>query len=430
MNYDIGILGGGESGVGAALLANAKGLNPFVSDIGELTSEFLHELKDAGIDYEEHGHSIDILSQCKEIIKSPGIPSTTAVISKLAKSGLKIISEIELASRYIPPAAKLIGITGSNGKTTTTNLTYHILQSAGLSVAKGGNLGTSLARLLLEEPYDYYVIEISSFQLDDIESFRPDIAVLLNITPDHLDRYRHDFELYADAKIKIGEHQKAPDLFIYNGDDPSIVARLSGLHARLLSIDGSNDVPIKNPYLRGAHNRFNAAVSRAIAIHIGIEMETIDKAMLTFVNDNHRMQPVREICGVSWINDSKATNVDAVSFALRAIEGNIIWIVGGVDKGNDYSVLLHMVQDKVKSIISLGLDNTLIINAFAGIKEVHSVDTMVKAVTLSHSLAQREDTVLLSPACASFDLFNNYKDRGQQFIECVRGLPNTVSIEL
>lgn len=428
MACDLGILGGGESGIGAALLAQDREMSVFLSEYGALGDDQRESLNEHNVSYEEGGHSIDILSQCSTIVKSPGIPQKATVIQQLRKKGVTIISEIELASRYMPDHAKMIAITGSNGKTTTTNLIHHLLVVAGYHAVKGGNLGPSFSSLLLEESADYYVIEVSSFQLEDINSLRPDIALLLNITPDHLDRYNYDFDEYADTKLNIKTYQIDQDIFIYNIEDQAIVNRVKLDDADIHYVGISHhDRPekIDNAYLTGEHNRMNAAFAIRTVRELGVSDELIQLGLRSFVNDDHRMQPVATVDGVKWLNDSKATNVDSTRYALMAIADNIIWIVGGVDKGNDYKSLLELVQERVKHIIALGVDNSKIEDAFGTIATVSSVSSMEGAIKLAKNISQHGDTVLLSPACASFDLFKNYMDRGEQFIAQVKQLMNT-----
>ena len=419
MSFDLGILGGGESGVSAALLAHKHGLSVFLSEYNQLSEADRKVLVQFNIDFEERGHTIDVLSACKVVVKSPGIPQAAPIIKGLRELEVAIISEIEYAFGYVPKHSKVIAITGSNGKTTTTNLIHHILDVAGLHCAKGGNLGPSFSYLLCQEPVDYYVIEVSSFQLEDIIEFRPDIAVLLNISSDHLDRYNYQFELYADTKLKICDNQGKGDLLLYNSEDEEITIRvqdlgdnleIKGVHGELQGLN------FENPYLLGEHNWMNALFAIHVARRLQVVDEVIQKGLDSFVNDQHRMQPVARKEGVSWINDSKATNVDAVRFALKSIESDIIWIVGGVDKGNDYSEVFELVDERVKTIIALGIDNTKVLEAFGGTRIVISTESMSAAIGAALDIATEGDTVLLSPACASFDLFKNYKDRGSQFI--------------
>jgi len=429
MSYDLGILGGGASGLGAALLAHSRDRSVFLSEYGQLGDDDRKLLIDQNIDFEEGGHSINILSDCGTLVKSPGIPERAEAIKKLRQENRKIISEIELASRYLPDHAKMIAITGSNGKTTTTNLIHHLLITAGFKASKGGNLGPSFSSLLMDEPVDYYVVEVSSFQLEDINSFKPDVSLLLNITPDHLDRYNYNFEEYADTKMKIKLYQTEPDLFIYNAEDEAIVDRVNIDSFSFNHVGISHDdrpASIDNAYLTGDHNRMNAAFAIRAVQQMGVSEEYIDVGLKSFVNDDHRMQPVATIDGVNWINDSKATNVDSTRYALMSIANNIIWIVGGVDKGNDYSVLEELIQGRVKHVIALGTDNSKIEAAFDSLVSVSSIDSMQRAVEIAQEVSHNGDTVLLSPACASFDLFNNYMDRGEQFIAHVTQLMNSI----
>ena len=432
MAYDLGILGGGASGLGAALLAHSRDMSVFLSDYGQLGEGDRKLLIEKNVDFEEGGHSINILSECGTLVKSPGIPQKAKTIKQLRQENARIISEIELASRYLPDNAKMIAITGSNGKTTTTNLIHHLLVSAGYNAVKGGNLGPSFSSLLMDDPVDYYVVEVSSFQLEDIDSFRPDISLLLNITPDHLDRYNYDFGEYADTKMKIKLYQTAQDLFIYNAEDQAIVDRVDldslGFNHMGISYDDRPE-QIDNAYLKGDHNRMNAAFAIKAVQQLGVSDEIIQGGLKSFVNDDHRMQPVATIEEVDWINDSKATNVDSTRYALMAIDNSIVWIVGGVDKGNDYTVLEELVDDRVKHIIALGTDNSKIKSAFGSKVQVSSTDSMEAAITVADQVSRRGDTVLLSPACASFDLFNNYMDRGEQFIAHVQQLKNTKKIK-
>ncbi len=428
MAYDLGILGGGASGFGAAMLAHSRGVSVFLSEYGELGAASRKSLRDQDIKFEEGGHSIDQLSACHTLVKSPGIPQEAKAVQQLRQENVAIISEIELASRYLPDNAKMIAITGSNGKTTTTNLIHHLLITAGYRALKGGNLGPSFSSLLMDDPVDYYVIEVSSFQLEDINSFRPDLALLLNITPDHLDRYNYDFAEYADTKMKIKLYQRDQDVFIYNADNQAIVDRMDFNNPHMTHMAISYDdrhPPINNAYLSGDHNRMNATFAIRAVQQLGVSDKYVDAGLKSFVNDDHRMQPVASIDGVNWINDSKATNVDSTRYALMAIADNIVWIVGGVDKGNDYDLLKELVQDRVKHVIALGIDNSKIDAAFGAIATLSSTDSMEAAITVAEQIAEHGDTVLLSPACASFDLFDNYMDRGEQFIAHVIQLRNT-----
>lgn len=416
----IGIIGGGESGVGAALLAMKNGDVPFLSDYGTIHPAYRQNLTENNVHFEENGHSLDILVKSEIIVKSPGVKDDTPIIKSLKSHGLTVISEMEFASRYCKGI--VIAITGSNGKTTTTNLIHHLLVESGLNAVKGGNLGTSFSTLLLDTPYDYYVIEVSSFQLDDIQDFCPQIAIVLNITPDHLDRYDYNFELYADSKMRIIENQKSSNTLIYDGASKDIVKRLGDSSVKQIPILASQlaaqNFSYANPALRGKHNEFNLSVAIEAARALGLKDEVIARHVDSFVNDDHRLQSIGIINNVEWINDSKATNVEAVYFALDAMSQPVVWIVGGVDKGNDYGILKALVKDKVKAIICLGVDNAKIINDFSDCNiNIKSVDNMTDAVSNAAEVAMKDDIVLLSPACASFDLFENYKERGLQFVD-------------
>lgn len=427
------ILGGGESGIGAALLARKNGIPVFVSDSGNIAGK--NELIAQDIPFEEGGHDIDILLRATEVIKSPGIPPHAPVMQMVRTKGIPVMSEIEWSSRFFK--GTVIGITGTNGKSTTTNLTWHLLNEGGLNVAKGGNLGESFARLLLGEHPDVVVLELSSFQLEDIRDFHPYISVWLNLTPDHLDRYDYSLQNYAEAKFRITENQTADDWFVYDGSS-QIIQDCLERHPREVGhvpiqpgqwgmgwaspIEGVK-FRLTNPMLMGRHNAFNACCSTWVALKMGVNEAKVQEGLDSFVNDPHRMEPVGEIDGVRYVNDSKATNVDAVQFALEGIPGPIIWIAGGTDKGNDYSPLLGLARDKVAALICLGVDNKPLKEAFSGvipkIEETRSVD---EAVKWAKQLASPGTTVLLSPACASFDLFKNYKDRGDRFRNAVKQL--------
>lgn len=422
------ILGGGESGVGAALLAKKLGFEIFVSDKGSILDKYKKELIENAIPYEEGNHDFEKILQADEIIKSPGIPDKVPIIKAALEKGIPVISEIEFAARYAGDAV-VIGITGSNGKTTTTKLTYHLLQTAGFDVAIGGNVGYSFARLLTEAPKKYYVLEISSFQLDNIITFRPNISIILNITPDHLDRYDYKLENYTNAKFKVIENQQAEDLFLYNTDNETIVEKLQNIkltqksvaiseqmiNGDLLQVEKSTFDMSKTP-LKGQHNFMNALFAIHAAKTLGVTDDAIQKGLETFVNAPHRMELVATIDGVEYINDSKATNVDSVFYALQAMTKPIVWIVGGQDKGNDYEPLLHFVKEKVKAIVCMGVDNSKIIDVFLEIiDDIIETSSAEEAVETAKELAASGDVVLLSPACASFDLFKNYEDRGNQF---------------
>ena len=433
------ILGGGESGTGAAVLGKQKGWEVFPSDKSSLKEVYKKELDAKGIRWEEGQHTESEILSADCIIKSPGIPHKVPIVQQAKAKGIEIISEIEFASRYTD--AKIIAITGSNGKTTTTTLVYHLLKEAGLSVAVGGNIGYSFARLVAQEPKEYYVLEISSFQLDDITSFHPHIALLLNITPDHLDRYNYEFQNYIDAKMRITEFQQAADFLIYDADDPVTAQEIGKgqVKAQLLpfslektfergawSLDEKNmyvnvnqnifEMSTKDLTIKGKHNLKNAMGATMVAKLLNVRNENIRNSLMTFQGVPHRLEFVREVEGVRYINDSKATNVNSVYYALDSMEEGLVWIVGGQDKGNDYTPLIPYVSKKVKAIVCLGLDNQKIIQTFQSIVptiiETHSMED---AVQVGRGLSQEGDTVLLSPACASFDLFQSYEDRGNQF---------------
>lgn len=433
------ILGGGESGTGAAILGKQKGWEVFLSDKSSLKEVYKKELDAKGIRWEEGQHTESEILSADCIIKSPGIPHKVPIVQQAKAKGIEIISEIEFASRYTD--AKIIAITGSNGKTTTTTLVYHLLKEAGLSVAVGGNIGYSFARLVAQEPKEYYVLEISSFQLDDITSFHPHIALLLNITPDHLDRYNYEFQNYIDAKMRITEFQQAADYLIYDADDPVTAQEIGKdqVKAQLLpfslektfergawSLDEKNmyvnvnqnifEMSTKDLTIKGKHNLKNAMGATMVAKLLNVRNENIRNSLMTFQGVPHRLEFVREVEGVRYINDSKATNVNSVYYALDSMEEGLVWIVGGQDKGNDYTPLIPYVSKKVKAIVCLGLDNQKIIQTFQSIVptiiETHSMED---AVQVGRGLSQEGDTVLLSPACASFDLFQSYEDRGNQF---------------
>jgi len=428
------VLGAGESGVGAALLAQKKGFEVFVSDCGEIRADFKSELEKAKIPYEEVQHTESKIFDASEIIKSPGIPDKVVLIKELKKRGIPVISEIEFVARYTN--ATIIGITGSNGKTTTTKLIFHLLKTAGLNVAVGGNIGTSFARLLANGNHDYYVLELSSFQLDGIQNFRPDISVLLNITPDHLDRYDYKIENYIYSKFRIIENQKDKDLFIYNGFDDNIKTYLQDKQLII------KEIPVKEVFykknkltvavsefdttkcsLKGQHNMFNATCAIHAVQAIGVGEKFIQQGLDTFINAPHRLEYIATVDGVDFINDSKATNVDAVFYALSAMEKPVIWVVGGVDKGNDYKAIESLVLEKVKAIVCLGINNKPIIEAFLGKVEImEETQSCRDAIKISQQYAHVGDVVLLSPACASFDLFKNYIDRGDQFKAAVQKL--------
>ena len=419
----VGILGGGESGVGAALLAQKVGDNPFVSDYGQLNPVLRQNLIENNVRFEEGGHSFDVLVASDVIIKSPGIADTTPIIKRLRDAGLSIISEIEYGFHY--SKGKIVAITGSNGKTTTTHLVFHLLKSKGVNVVEGGNLGTSYARLLLDQQYEVYVLENSSFQLDGIVSYKPEVAIITNITPDHLDRYEYDFDKYADSKMRISLNQTPQESLIYLSKQPKIMERLSKNTATKKVIDVDSLPPflqkIENPHLTGFHNQLNISLAvEAVRSLIDISDDEVINALSSFVNDRHRLETIGLMNEVLWINDSKATNVDATFYALDAMSRPIIWVAGGVDKGNEYSQLESLVKDKVKSILCLGDGWENIQSSFSNLSiDIERFDNLRELIIRAESLARAGDVVLLSPACASFDLFRNYKDRGEQFCTAV-----------
>ncbi len=424
------VLGAGESGVGAAILAKKMGFEVFVSDNGLIKPEFIAELEQQGIAFEMNGHTIERILKADHVVKSPGIPEKVTIVKLLGEKGVPVISEIEFAFWY--NTAMIVAITGSNGKTTTTNLIHHLLKEGGVNAIKGGNIGKSFARLVAEEESpEVFVLELSSFQLDGIRSFRPNIAVLLNITPDHLDRYEYKFDNYVRSKFRITMNQTKTDLFIYNADDVNVRLFLSDFHLKAnkqpISLSAASkeaattlDIPLRNPVLRGRHNRFNAICAVSVARYFKIDDATIEQALDTFVNDPHRLEMITSINNVDYINDSKATNVDATYFALEAMDRPIIWIAGGTDKGNDYEPLLELVREKVKALICLGVDNQKLFNQFRDlVPELIETASAETAAQTAYRLGKPGDVVLLSPACASFDLFKNYMDRGEQFKEAV-----------
>lgn len=432
----IAILGGGESGTGAALLAKHLGHEVFLSDGGSLKDNYKAELLDKGIPYEEGKHTWTSIFEADEIIKSPGIPDDLPPLLDFRRQGKKVISEIEFAGRHT--AATIIGITGSNGKTTTTRLTYHLLKTGGINAAIGGNVGLSFARNIIENKYDYYVLELSSFQLDGIVAFRPHIAILLNITPDHLDRYEYKMENYVRSKFRIAMNQQPEDLLITNADNDEIQHYLKSnqLVPRMIEVPthfdstkklvvAGSEYDMTGCILKGHHNLFNASCAIHAAKAVGVSDEAIQEGLDTFVNDPHRLEFVAEINGVEYINDSKATNVDSVFYALQAMEKPVVWIAGGTDKGNDYSPIEDLVRQKVKALICLGVDNEKLMGVFSPIlKNIEEARSAKEAVERATIYAESGDVVLLSPACASFDLFKNYMDRGEQFKAAVLSMIN------
>ncbi len=439
------VLGGGESGVGTAILAKKENFDVFLSDMGQIKDKYKQLLEEYGIAYEEGQHTEELILNADEVMKSPGIPKKAALIQKLEEKGVSIISEIEFASRYTD--AKIIAITGSNGKTTTTSLMFHILKQAGLNVGLGGNIGKSFAKSVAEDNFDYYVLEVSSFQLDDIKTnFKPYVAILLNITPDHLDQYNYQFDLYAKSKFRITENQDENDYFIYNLDDPKTMDIIDQIDIRAIRkpftmMEASNEAYADNELFRvndsngdftmlvndlgliGKHNVSNSLAAAVAAKIININNEELRKSLSDFKSVEHRLEPVLTIGGIDFINDSKATNVNATYFALESMTKPVVWIVGGKDKGNDYNEVLPFVKKKVKAIVCLGVDNSKLVEFFSPyIETIVETNNMKDCVEQSYKLASKGETVLLSPACASFDLFSGYEDRGDQFKENVRKL--------
>ena len=442
------VLGGAESGIGAAVLAKVKGFDVFLSDNGTIREDYARTLREWDIPFEQGGHTAEKIMNADEVVKSPGIPSTAPMVRALAQQGTHIISEIEFAARY--DNAKKICITGSNGKTTTTSLIHYLLKEAGLNVGLGGNIGKSYALQVATEQHDYYVLEISSFQLDDAYDFRPDIAIISNITPDHLDRYDHKMENYVRAKFRIVRNLRPEDCFIFDSDDVITVEHLNKivLKAKMLPftqekkdlpqgawLDGNrivvryeqseSELYLQELALGGKHNVYNSMAAALAAKASGINDEVIRNSLKSFSPIEHRLEPVLSVRDVMYINDSKATNVDSAWYALECQTRPVVWIVGGKDKGNDYSVLNELVRTMVKEIVCMGVDNSKIHAAFADIiGEEHIRDTKSadEAVQVCSRLAAPGDVVLLSPCCASFDLFDNYEDRGRKFKNAVRKL--------
>jgi UDP-N-acetylmuramoylalanine--D-glutamate ligase len=441
---NIAILGAGESGIGTAILAQKMGWSVWVSDAGKIKPEQQQKLQELGVHWEQEKHSEDKILTADLVVKSPGIPDTAPLIIALKSRGVSVISEIEFAGYYCK--AKTICITGSNGKTTTTLWLHHILRKAGLNVGLAGNIGQSFAKQVAENDFDYYVLEISSFQLDDMHVFRADIAILINITPDHLDRYNYEMQNYVNSKFRIVQNQRKEDWFIYNEDDPIIASEIEkrkpniqcapfsikkevqlGAYATneqlVININKQFNMSIHELALKGKHNTQNALAAGIAARILEIRKDVVRESFQDFTNVEHRLEFVAKVNGIEFINDSKATNINSAWFALESMDKPTIWIVGGVDKGNDYTELSALVKDKVKAIICLGEDNQKIIEAFAGMVEtIVEAKTASEAVMHGYRLATKEETVLLSPACASFDLFENYEDRGNQFKQAVRSL--------
>ncbi len=446
MKKRVVILGAGESGVGAALLAKEKGFDVFVSDGGSIADSYIKELNDHQISFEQGGHDEELILNADEVVKSPGIPEKALIIQKIREKNISIISEIEFAYRYIGKS-KIVAITGSNGKTTTTALTYHICKHAGQDCALVGNIGFSFARQVAQDPKSIYVAEISSFQLDDIVNFRPQVAVITNITEDHLDRYDYKIENYISSKFKITANQQEGDVFIYNLDDKTTNEYLNHypIKSTKAPITMSKEIPqgayltnakmylkwkneemqmsVEDFAIKGKHNQYNSMAASMAATALDIRKEKIREALQTFESLQHRMEKVATIKGVEFINDSKATNVNSTWYALESMNKPVIMILGGVDKGNDYNLLKELVSEKVKAIICMGTDNAKIHEAFGEIVPlIVDTESAKEAVQSAFHYANKGEVVLLSPACASFDLFKNYEDRGNQFKEAVRDL--------
>jgi UDP-N-acetylmuramoylalanine--D-glutamate ligase len=445
MDKRIVILGAGESGTGAAVLAKSKGYEVFVSDNGKIKPHYKEILFNYEIDWEEEQHTERLLLNADEVIKSPGISDKAEIIQLILKKKIPIISEIEFAGRYT--TAKKICITGSNGKTTTTSLLHHMLRRAGLNCGLAGNVGKSFAMQVATKNYEYYVIELSSFQLDGMFEFKPDISILLNITPDHLDRYGYNMQNYIDSKFRITQNLSEDDYFIYCSDDEITIAELERIVLRAKQLEFSQlkkvkqgayvengnmvikvnedemSMPLSELSLKGKHNTYNSMAASIASRVLEIKKEVIRECLQDFTGVEHRLERFIKVHGIEFINDSKATNVNSTWYALECMTSPVIWIVGGVDKGNDYESLVPLVKEKVKAIVCLGVDNTKIHAAFKGVVEnIVDASSMKEAVLKAYKQGEKEDVVLLSPACASFDLFKSYEDRGAQFKECVREL--------
>ncbi len=445
MREKLVILGAGESGVGAAILGKKKDFSVFVSDFGVIKEKYKKVLEAHDIAYEEKQHTQEKILDADMVVKSPGISDKAPIVQQLVDKKIPVISEIEFAGKYID--ATKVCITGSNGKTTTTLMIYELLKGAGLNVGLAGNVGKSLAWQVAENEYDYYVIELSSFQLDGMHDFKADVAILLNITPDHMDRYDNKMERYIDSKFRIIRNQTAGDSFIYCADDPVIAKALKDrtVDAQMLPFSLSQEtgkgafveeeelvlrheskemrMSIYDLALKGKHNTYNSMAAGIAGMVLQIRNEHIRECLTSFKGVEHRLEPFIKVHGIRFINDSKATNVNSTWYALESMDKPVVWIAGGIDKGNDYSVLEELVQEKVKALICLGVDNTPLHKAFDGkVNDIIDVQSMDEAVKAAYYLAQKDDVVLLSPACASFDLFENYEDRGQQFKKAVRKL--------
>ncbi len=440
------ILGAGESGTGAAILARQKGFDVFVSDAGKIKPYYRELLDEYQILYESGGHSERLVLSAAEIIKSPGIPESAPIVKLLRKKNIPIISEIEFAGRYTN--AKKICVTGSNGKTTTTSLIHHMMRKAGLNVGIAGNVGRSFALQVATESFDYFVLELSSFQLDGMFEFKADIAILLNITPDHLDRYDYNFQNYIDSKFKVGQNLTEEEYFVFCSDDEITIKELEKIVSKAQQLpfaykkkdsdvswvgedermhiefdDVDFSMSVHELSLRGRHNTYNSMAAGIAGNVLKIRNEVIREALMDFQGVEHRLEEVTKVHGINFINDSKATNVNSTWYALESVKGRIVWIVGGVDKGNDYSELYNLVENKVNAIVCLGKDNDRVLKAFEGkVEEIVETESMEDAVKTAYYLGRDGETVLLSPACASFDLFESFEDRGRQFKDAVRSL--------
>ena len=442
------VLGGGISGYGSAVLAKKKGFDTFLSDAGKVAEKYATILDEWGIEWEQGGHSMERILAADLVVKSPGIPEKAPIIKALRERGVKIVSEMEFAYKYLG-RAKTICITGSNGKTTTTSLIYHIMRQAGLNVALGGNIGESFAYQVATADYDWYVLELSSFQLDGMYDFRADVAVLMNITPDHLDRYDYCFQNYVNSKMRITQNQHSRSAFIYSADDEVIATEIehrADMRQRLLPFaahaavaSGAGDaflvdgeftarvgkkavvIDTTKMKIKGLHNAYNAMAAALATLSAGVEAEVISQAIYSFNPVEHRLEPAGESGGIKWIHDSKATNVDSVWYALESMSAPTIWIAGGTDKGNDYTPLKEFAREKVKALVCMGVDNEKLVREFTGVvPTIISTSSLEEAMSAARSLATQGDVVLLSPACASFDLFKNYEQRGELFKEWVR----------
>ncbi len=445
MNKKITILGAGESGTGAAILAAEKGYGVFVSDSGRIKEKYKKMLDEKNIQWEEGQHNEKKILEADKVVKSPGIPGHIGLVKNIRKAGIPVVSEIEFAGAFTN--AKKICITGSNGKTTTTSLLYHILKKAGLNVGMAGNVGNSFALQVANNDHEYFVIELSSFQLDDTIDFKPDIAILLNITPDHLDRYDHKFQNYVESKFRIIKNLTPDDHYIFCCDDETISKENANRIIKAqtypfgLTIENNNvaytennkmiinlknnplTMEIDDLKIKGQHNIYNSMAAGIAARVLDIRNEVVRESMSDFQGVEHRLEFFLKVRGIEFINDSKATNVNSTWYALESMRNPVVWIAGGVDKGNDYTELKSLVKEKVKAIVCLGKDNKKIIDSFKGlVYDIVEADSMDEAVCKAYYLAKKDETVLLSPACASFDLFDNYEDRGRQFKECVRNL--------